>query len=169
MGVVVFICALLLAYWALRRLSRIGQREPYLPPGPRTTPILGNLLAFPTSKAHLRYCQECHVQGGVLPKFHSRFTEWAQEYGDIFSVRRAYILYHVAQHANLSIQLKLVSNNVVVVSSAKLVRELDVKGATTSDRPAIHAAEIVYGDYELVFARHGTFHWYHLVHGFSQI
>ena len=48
------------------------------------------------------------------------------------------------------------SNNVVVVSSAKLVRELDQKGATTSDRPAIHAAEAVYGDYELVFARHGT-------------
>lgn len=38
--------------WGLYRLSRIGERQSYLPPGPPTKPVVGNLLDFPTHYPH---------------------------------------------------------------------------------------------------------------------
>ena len=34
--------------WAIFKVLRWGRREAFLPPGPPTVPILGNLLDFPT-------------------------------------------------------------------------------------------------------------------------
>ncbi|KAJ7779139.1 cytochrome P450 [Mycena metata] len=50
-------------------LRKIGSREPGLPPGPPTVPLLGNLHMFPTEFAHYK------------------FTEWARKYGGIFSLK----------------------------------------------------------------------------------
>ena len=36
------------ALWAIFKLLRWGRRESFLPPGPPTVPILGNILDFPT-------------------------------------------------------------------------------------------------------------------------
>ncbi|KAI0695237.1 cytochrome P450 [Cytidiella melzeri] len=60
--------ALVLAY-AVYRLSRIGTREGFLPPGPPTVPILGNLHIFPKAWAYLK------------------FTEWSRQYGDCYSLK----------------------------------------------------------------------------------
>lgn len=46
LGVVIF--------WIVDRLRKIGSREPGLPPGPPTLPLIGNLNVFPTSRAHLK-------------------------------------------------------------------------------------------------------------------
>lgn len=36
------------------KLRKIGHRDPDLPPGPKTTPVLGNALDFPTSFPHAK-------------------------------------------------------------------------------------------------------------------
>lgn len=61
-----------LVVWGVLKLKKIGSREPGLPPGPPTVPLLGNLHIFPTEYAHYK------------------FTEWARIYGDVYSVRRHY-------------------------------------------------------------------------------
>ncbi|KAL0953162.1 hypothetical protein HGRIS_004424 [Hohenbuehelia grisea] len=50
-------------------LLRVGSRAQDLPPGPKTTPILGNALQFPTKFPCLR------------------FTQWARTYGEICSAK----------------------------------------------------------------------------------
>lgn len=57
--------------WAIRKLATVGRRESFLPPGPPTIPILGNLLIFPT----------------VRPWY--KLSEWAHEYGEIYSLKVA--------------------------------------------------------------------------------
>ncbi|KAG8949193.1 hypothetical protein FRC04_008991 [Tulasnella sp. 424] len=56
---------------ALYKVLQIGRRDDDLPPGPPTRPIVGNLLDFPISYAHLT------------------FEKWAREYGEIFSLKIA--------------------------------------------------------------------------------
>ncbi|KAJ7607185.1 cytochrome P450 [Roridomyces roridus] len=51
------------------RLLKIGSREPGLPPGPPTVPLLGNLHIFPSECAHFR------------------FTEWSRKYGGFYSLK----------------------------------------------------------------------------------
>ncbi|CAL1694557.1 unnamed protein product [Somion occarium] len=69
---------------------------------------------------------------------HAKFTEWAKLYGDIVSA-------------------KLGPRTVIVLSSPSLVREcIDLRSATTSDRPSLHILELLYDDNEdLVLARYG--------------
>ncbi|KAG8949051.1 hypothetical protein FRC03_000485, partial [Tulasnella sp. 419] len=55
--------------YSISRLSKIGSREPHLPPGPPTHPIIGNLAIIPTKKVYLT------------------FMKWAKTYGDIFSLK----------------------------------------------------------------------------------
>ncbi|KAK7042226.1 putative cytochrome P450 [Favolaschia claudopus] len=50
-------------------LRKVGSREPGLPPGPPTLPLLGNLHIFPKEFAHYK------------------FTEWARTYGGIYSLK----------------------------------------------------------------------------------
>ncbi|KAF9032832.1 cytochrome P450 [Hymenopellis radicata] len=51
---------------------RSGRREWFLPPGPPTLPVIGNLHVFPKKI------------GETVP---FKFTEWARQYGDIISVK----------------------------------------------------------------------------------
>ncbi|KDQ57266.1 hypothetical protein JAAARDRAFT_35893 [Jaapia argillacea MUCL 33604] len=104
--------------WLVRRLSRIGRRKVGLPPGPPTAPLLGNLHIFPTEFAHYK------------------FTEWAQVYGDVYS-------------------LKIGPGTAIVISSAEAVRELmDKRSATTVDRPPNFMADAVTGGLNMVLARY---------------
>lgn len=87
------------AGWAAYELYRTGRRSPGLPPGPPTWPLLGNLPTFPTTYMHFK------------------FTEWAHQYGEIFS-------------------LKLGSGNVIVLNSLEAVKDvLERQSLETSNRP----------------------------------
>ncbi|EEB95713.1 hypothetical protein MPER_05275 [Moniliophthora perniciosa FA553] len=55
--------------WLVLKIVRVGRRESYLPPGPPTIPILGNLHVFPTASPHIK------------------FAEWGQQYGGIYSLK----------------------------------------------------------------------------------
>ncbi|CUA66986.1 O-methylsterigmatocystin oxidoreductase [Rhizoctonia solani] len=55
--------------WLAIKTMSIGKRETYLPPGPPTVPLLGNLHEFPKTEAHLK------------------LTEWARIYGGIYSLK----------------------------------------------------------------------------------
>lgn len=61
--------AVLLLIVSLWRISRVGRRDPRLPPGPPTVPILGNAHQIP--------------QTGLGKKF----LGWAKEYGSIYSLK----------------------------------------------------------------------------------
>lgn len=47
----------------------VGRREKNLPPGPPTVPLLGNLHQIPKKGAHFQ------------------FTQWARQYGGIYSLK----------------------------------------------------------------------------------
>ncbi|ESK85937.1 cytochrome p450 [Moniliophthora roreri MCA 2997] len=101
---------LFLLAWLIQKTLKIGRREKYLPGGPPTVPILGNLHIFPIEDPHLK------------------FTEWAQQYGDIYS-------------------LKISSSTVIVISGMEAVSELmDRRSATTADRPKYHMGKRVTND-----------------------
>lgn len=51
------------------RCLQVGKRGPALPPGPKTVPVLGNLLTIPPRYAHLY------------------FHKLAKEYGDVVSLK----------------------------------------------------------------------------------
>jgi cytochrome P450 len=59
----------LLLALAIYRILLIGRRDPRMPPGPPTIPILGNLHQIPSS--------------GLF----KQFREWAKEYGSIYSLK----------------------------------------------------------------------------------
>ncbi|KAG8899688.1 hypothetical protein FRC01_010414 [Tulasnella sp. 417] len=63
--------ALLISSALALKILLIGRREKFLPPGPPTKPLLGNILEFPTHIAHFKY------------------TEWARKYGDVISLKIA--------------------------------------------------------------------------------
>ncbi|KHN94309.1 Cytochrome P450 [Metarhizium album ARSEF 1941] len=90
-----FLTALLAAYL----VSSVGRRDPKLPPGPPTLPIIGNLHQIPTTLAYLK------------------FSQWAKQYGEIFS-------------------LKMGPETCIVLTSPRLVKQLiDKKSNIYSHRP----------------------------------
>ncbi|KID68700.1 Cytochrome P450, partial [Metarhizium hybridum] len=92
------LAALLVAYL----VASVGRRGSKLPPGPPTLPIIGNLHQIPTTFTHLK------------------FTEWAKQYGEIFS-------------------LKMGPATCVVLTSPPLVKQLvDKKSNLYSHRPVSH-------------------------------
>ncbi|KAK3322656.1 cytochrome P450 [Apodospora peruviana] len=61
--------ALLALITVVYLVLNVGKRDPRLPPGPPTLPVLGNLHQIPTKRTHLQ------------------FAKWAKQYGDIFSLK----------------------------------------------------------------------------------
>lgn len=103
-----FPAILVVVVWAiLRRLYNVGRRPRNYPPGPRTLPFIGNLHQIPTKNRHLL------------------FTEWARQYGPIYS-------------------LMLGSKVMIVINSDVVVKDLiDKKGAIYSSRPEAYIAQNV--------------------------
>ncbi|KAJ7834049.1 cytochrome P450 [Mycena olivaceomarginata] len=100
-----FLCAAGLVIYSI---LRIGSREKSLPPGPPTVPLLGNLNIFP------------------------RFARWANEYGDIYS-------------------LKIGPGTVIVLQSSQAILEvMDRNSGSTSDRPPNHFVDIITTGHNLV-------------------
>ncbi|KAJ7621343.1 cytochrome P450 [Roridomyces roridus] len=109
---------------ALAYLRKIGTREKGLPPGPPTIPILGNLHIFPTEYVHYK------------------FTEWAQQYGGIYSASFT--------------SLKMGPGTAIVLTDATAVKTLmDKRSANTSDRPPMYISDLVTGGLNMAFARYG--------------
>ncbi|EUC67612.1 cytochrome P450 family oxidoreductase, putative [Rhizoctonia solani AG-3 Rhs1AP] len=104
--------------WLLLKVYRIGRRERFLPPGPPTVPLLGNLHIFPKSEAHYR------------------LTEWARQYGGIYSI-------------------KMGPGTAVVITDPTIVKDLmDKRSQSTIDRPASHMVDRVAGGMNMVLARY---------------
>ncbi|KAK5069485.1 hypothetical protein LTR64_008166 [Lithohypha guttulata] len=104
--------ALLLIYAVLF----VGKRQKTLPPGPPTLPIIGNLHQIPTKGSYLT------------------FTEWAKQYGGIFS-------------------LKLGPGTAIVLTDRKYVKQLiDKRSSIYSDRPHSYVSHnlITGGDHVLI-------------------
>ncbi|KAK7016892.1 putative cytochrome P450 [Favolaschia claudopus] len=99
-------------------LWKIGSREAGLPPGPPTLPLLGNLHVFPKHS------------------FHYQFTEWARQYGGIYS-------------------LKVGPRTAVVLTDVAAVKELmEKRSGSTADRPPMYVAELVTGGLQMALARY---------------
>ncbi|KAE8371336.1 cytochrome P450 [Aspergillus bertholletiae] len=113
LSVILIPCALLgLVYLALKT----GRRAKDLPPGPPTLPILGNLHQIPKKGSYLK------------------FTEWAKQYGGIYS-------------------LKLGHGTAVVITDRRIIKELvDKRSAKYSNRPASYVSHdlMTSGDHLLV-------------------
>jgi cytochrome P450 len=97
----------------------IGRREKNLPPGPPTLPVLGNLHQIPKKGAHFQ------------------FTEWARQYGGIYS-------------------LKLGTGTAVVITDRRLVKQLvDKKSALYSQRPKSYVADLISSGDHILLMQHG--------------
>ncbi|KAG8916404.1 hypothetical protein FRC02_003978, partial [Tulasnella sp. 418] len=55
--------------YGVSRLTKIGSRDSRLPPGPPTTPIVGNLNMIPQKHSYIR------------------FTQWGRQYGGVYSLK----------------------------------------------------------------------------------
>ena len=96
----------------------VGRREKSLPPGPPTLPIIGNLHQIPTQGSYLK------------------FTEWAKQYGGIFS-------------------LKLGPGTAIVLTDRKYVKQLiDKKSSIYSDRPHNFVSHDLISDGDHVLISH---------------
>ncbi|KAH9476426.1 Cytochrome P450 monooxygenase [Psilocybe cubensis] len=93
--------------WLAFKVLSIGKREANLPPGPPTIPVLGNIHLLPRKFMFVK------------------FSEWAKEYGGIFS-------------------LKIANSTMIVLSDMRAVKEiLDDHSIETSSRPFFYALEAV--------------------------
>ncbi|KAK7029529.1 hypothetical protein VNI00_014406 [Paramarasmius palmivorus] len=59
----------LVLVWLISKVLKIGRREHYLPPGPPTIPVLGNIHLFASGSPHIQ------------------FSQWSHEYGDLYSLK----------------------------------------------------------------------------------
>jgi len=97
----------------------VGRREKHLPPGPPTLPILGNIHQIPKKGAHFQ------------------FTEWAKQYGGIYS-------------------LKLGTGTAAVLTDRRLVKQLvDKKSALYSQRPKSYVADFISSGDHILLMQHG--------------
>ncbi|CAE6507806.1 unnamed protein product [Rhizoctonia solani] len=108
--------------WMLLKVLRIGRREPFLPPGPAAVPILGNLNIFPKLEAHFK------------------LTEWARQYGGLYSI-------------------KMGPGTAIVITDATVLKDLmDKRSLSTIDRPPNYIADRVTGGMSMVMSRY-TENW----------
>jgi cytochrome P450 len=93
----------------------VGRREKHLPP----LPILGNIHQIPKKGAHFK------------------FSEWAKQYGGMYS-------------------LKLGTGTAVVITDRRLVKQLiDKKSALYSDRPKSYVANLISSGDHILLMAHG--------------
>ena len=104
--------------------------------GPPTLPLIGNLHQMPLKRAHVKYVffppqpEFIIITGNQL----SRLTEWAKEYGGIYS-------------------LKLGTSTAIVLTDRRLVKQLiDKKSSIYSGRPISYVGHtlITGGDHLLI-------------------
>ena len=98
----------------------VGHRDRRLPPGPPTLPVIGNLHQIPTKGSYFA------------------FTEWANKYGGIFS-------------------LKLGSGTAIVLTDRRLVKQLiDKKSSIYSNRPhSFVSHDLITGGDHILIAHYG--------------
>lgn len=97
----------------------VGRREKNLPPGPPTVPVLGNIHQIPKKGAH------------------SQFTEWAKQYGGIYT-------------------LKLGTGTAAVITDRRLVKELvDKRSSKYSERPKSYVAKLISGGDHILLMDYG--------------
>jgi hypothetical protein len=108
------------ALYGLYRLLQVGKRDPRMPPGPPTVPVLGNMHMIPTTglgKKQVPRDAGSDTNRLANQRLFFRFMEWSRQYGKIYS-------------------LKIASGNMIVICDRKAVYELlDKKGSIYSDRP----------------------------------
>lgn len=111
----VYVLAIGLIGFILTKALQYGRRPKGLPPGPPTLPIVGNLHQLPAEDVY------------------KKFKEWADEYGEMFS-------------------LMLGKQRVVVLNSPKVVRDLiDARSNNYSSRPGNYVGQdLISGGYRLV-------------------
>ncbi|KAF9269296.1 cytochrome P450, partial [Marasmius fiardii PR-910] len=113
----ILLCGLVLT-WIISKVRKIGARESYLPPEPPTNLLLGNLDVFPTAWPWLK------------------FTEWAAEYGEIYS-------------------LKIGPGTAIVITGVEAVKELmDKRSAVTVDRPKSYMANAITDGLNMALSRY---------------
>ena len=84
----------------------------------------------------------------------SRFAEWAQTYGDIYSV--GFFPTNILC-SFMDMLGQIGPRTLIVLSSAKATREcLEVNSAATSGRPAVHVAKLVYQDKSIIWSDYGS-------------
>ncbi|KIW96772.1 uncharacterized protein Z519_02163 [Cladophialophora bantiana CBS 173.52] len=98
---------------------QMGKRPKGMPPGPRTLPIVGNLHQLPKENVHLK------------------FKEWADKYGEIYSVM-------------------LGNQRMVVLNSPRVVKDLiDQRSNNYSSRPEMYVGQtLISGGYRLVLMQY---------------
>ena len=110
--------SLLLVLYHVFRILQIGKRDPRLPPGPPTIPILGNIHQIPIERSYLQYGL-FHHQSDI------RFTKWARQYGGVMS-------------------LKVGRGTIIVLTDGKAVKQiLDKQSAVSSNRPPFYVGHDV--------------------------
>ncbi|OQD75807.1 hypothetical protein PENDEC_c006G01681 [Penicillium decumbens] len=103
----------------LYKLLQIGRRPKGMPPGPPTIPIAGNLHQLPKKDVHVK------------------LREWAEQYGDIYSIM-------------------LGNQRMVVLNSPQVVKDLiDQRSNNYSSRPEMYVGQtLISGGYRLVLMQY---------------
>ncbi len=101
------------------QLLQVGRRPKGMPPGPATLPIVGNLHQLPAKDLHVK------------------LREWAQEYGEIYSIM-------------------LGNQRMVVLNSPRVVKDLiDQRSNNYSSRPEMYVGQtLISGGYRLVLMQY---------------
>lgn len=101
------------------QIFQVGRRPKSMPPGPPTLPIVGNLHQLPSKNVHVK------------------FKEWADEYGEIYSVM-------------------LGNQRMVILNSPRVVKDLiDQRSNNYSSRPEMYVGQtLISGGYRLVLMQY---------------
>ncbi|KAG8943003.1 hypothetical protein FRC03_002722 [Tulasnella sp. 419] len=52
--------------YGVTKIAKSGSRDPQLPPGPPTLPIIGNLAILPLKDSYLKFTEWARIYGGVI-------------------------------------------------------------------------------------------------------
>lgn len=141
-GSYTIVCLLLGLSLALTvKLSSVGKRPKYAPPGPPTIPILGNLHLV-CSLTGLRSRQLYWFMKMPAKNAHLQFQKWAEQYG------WALTCFALSNQSNNwwspIFSLQLGTKTTIVLSSDAAVKDLlDKRSANYSDRPDMFMGQTI--------------------------